>query len=238
MLLARSPILLLLLAAACGGSSVQRTTLPENVGADPRGLVGIIAPAPTTALPTALRALGVPYRLLAASQLDGPMLDGLSLVVIDEGALDDLAVAQALPRLLDDTRTSRQSLVILAQSNERGIEVLRRNAAPFEPRPITHGVSLASPPPAHRTVRTPNVIRGADLAALSERTTQFARGRNARAIIAGNLERPDSSAALLRVVYGKGAIYYAAFALTAAAADGQPAEQRMLANLVSLGPGD
>ena len=234
----RIAIALLLTIGSCGSPAHVRTTLPENVAADPRGLVGIIAPAPTTALPAALRALGVPYRLIPPADIDERQLEGLSLVVVDERAIDELAVAQALPRLFDDTRTAGRPLLILTQSNERGVEALRANAAPFEPRPVAHGVELAAPRGVHRALVAPNVLRGDDIAIFSDRTTQLVRGRNARALLAGNLDRPDSSAALVRVTYGKGAVYYVSFELTAGAADGQPAEQRLLANLVSLGPGD
>lgn len=231
------PILCCLLAA-CGGTTSGTSALPENIAAEPRGLVGIVTAAPTTSLPTALRALGVPYRSLPLADLDDAQLEGLALVVIDELALDDPAMMQSIPRMLDNTRTGGPPLLILMQSNERGTDVLRRNAAPFEARAITHGVDLVAPRSAHRALTTPNPIGPADLETYSDRTAQLARGRSVRAIIAGNLDRPDSSAAVLRAVYGKGAIYYVAFPLAARAAEGYPGDQRLLANLLSLGAGD
>jgi hypothetical protein len=226
---------LLLLAAACGTSRPAPSALPENIAADPRGAVGIIAPSPTSTLPTALRALGVPFRRLAHDDFEESMLDGLSLVVLDEGAVDDPAVPLALPRLFDRSRTAGLSLVVLAQTDETGRETLRRNLAPFEPRRVSHGIELVAPQRGHRLLVSPNTINADDLEQYAERTHQLARGKGGRAILAGNLDRPDSSAALLRVPYGKGTVLYVAFPLAARAAEGYAAEQRLLANLLSVG---
>ena len=132
----------------------------------------------------------------------------------------------------------RSVCAAIVQTTERGAEVLRHNAVPFEIRAVGHGVDLVTPQPGYRALVAPNAIGRDDLEAYSERTAQFARGRSARAIIAGNLDRPDSSAALLRAIYGKGTIFYVAFPIAAGAAEGSPADQRLLANLLSLGAGD
>jgi hypothetical protein len=230
-------ISLVIVLAACGGGTTA-SSLPENIAVDPRGMVGLIAPAPLTPLPTALRALGVPFRQLPSADLDDSHLDGLSLVVIDEGALDDPAVPDALPRLFDHARTAGLTVIMLSQSAEKGLAIMRRNSAPFEPRPITHGVDLVTPQRDHRLLRSPNVIQSIDIDGYSDRTNQFARGRGGRAILAGNIDRPDSAAALLRVPYGKGSMWYVAFPIVARAAEGFAGEQRMLANLLSIGAGD
>ena len=232
-------ILLTVLLAACGSGRPAPSLLPENIAAEPRGMLGIVATSPTTSLPTALRALGVPYRTLPIVDLDDRQFEGLSMIVFDEGSLDDPKLADALPRLFDHARTTSTPLLMLAQTHDKGRETLRMNAAPIEPRAVGYSVDLVAPQSNHRVLITPNRIDADDLEVLSESVSQLARGRSGgRAILAGNLERPDSSAALLRVPYGKGSIWYVAFPLAAPAASGLGAGQRMLANLVSLGIGD
>ena len=87
--------LLTMLAAvalcSCGSTGVLPPTYPENIGAEPRGTVGVVAPATSTTLSTALRALGVPHRVFPNGEINESQLDGLALVVIDESAFDDLA---------------------------------------------------------------------------------------------------------------------------------------------------
>jgi hypothetical protein len=227
------PVLIVTLAACGGATRSSSPTLPENIAVAPRGPIGIFAPSPTSALPTALRALGVQYRRLGFDDLDEAQLDGIGLVILDEGSFDDPAVSAALPRLFDHARTAGLVVVILAQSPEIGRDVMKANAGPIEPRTITHGVDLVAPHRDDRLLSAPNAIGRDDIEAYSDRTSQFARGRNGRAVLAGNLDRPDSSAALLGVAYGKGSMWYVAFPFVARAAEGYAADQRLLANLVS-----
>ncbi|MBC8144025.1 MAG: hypothetical protein H7X80_00490 [bacterium] len=227
-------ILTFLLFVSCGVPAVVPPSYPENILAEPRGTVGVIEVPPSTMLSTALRAIGVPHRVLKYAELDDVQLDGLALVMIDEGAFDDEIMPRALPRLLDRTRTSAVPLFILMQSPMRTSEIMRSNAAPIEPRMVEYDVSLVATQRDHRSLSWPNAIQPNDLAEFSERTVQFARARNGRAIIAGNSDLPDSSAALLRVPYGKGALWYVSFPFIDRAAEGYAADQRMLANLISV----
>lgn len=223
-----------LFLCSCGATGTIPPALPENIGAEPRGTIGIIAVPPSRELSTALRAIGVPHTKLPIGYLDDAQLDGLTMVILDEGALDDPVVPQALPRLYDHARTMGLTLFILAQQPERAAEVMRSSAGPIEPRAVDYDVTLVAPQRDHRSLGWPNAILQNDLEEFAERTMQFARGRNGRAILAGNVDRPDSSAAILRVPYGKGAIWYVAFPFVDFAADGHPADQRMLGNLVSV----
>lgn len=224
----------LLILCSCATPHELPPLLPENVAAEPRGIVGIIAAAPTSHLAIALRAIGVPHRTLAAAGLDDAHLSGLSLVLVDENAMAQSDVPLALPRIFDHARTMGIPVVVFAQNPETTADAVRTSAAPFHPRLVGYDVSLVASKPGHRVLNNPNVIGTDDLEAFSIGTRQLARGRNAVAILSGNADRPDSSAGLLRTAYGKGSVWYVAFEIIRAAADGHPSAQRLLANIASL----
>src|SRR5687767_9299231 len=140
-------ILAVVLLYSCSVQGVVPPSYPENILAEPRGTVGIIQLPPSTMLSTALRAIGVPYRILPIGELDDSHVDGLVLVMIDEGAFDDENVPRALPRLLDKARTSALPLFILSQTSERTGEIMRANAAPIEPRTVEYDVTLVAAQP-------------------------------------------------------------------------------------------
>jgi hypothetical protein len=95
-------------------------------------------------------------------------------------------------------------------------------------------VELAAPFRSHRALSIPNTVNKADLDSFSVRTTQLAFGTaSAKAILAANLQRPDSSAALLLEPNGRGSLWYCSFPIAERAAAGYEAEQKLLANLIS-----
>jgi hypothetical protein len=234
----RRLIVTLVLLASCSSPQAIPPGLPENILAEPLLSVGIVAPSPASQLATALRALGIQHRQLPHLDITDADLDGISCVIVDELALDVELVPRSLPRLYDHARASGRALIILMQSPEKGLEALRTSAGPIEARPVGYDVTLVVPQQVHRVLMWPNAISTDDVASYSGRTRQLARGKNGRAVLAGNYDRPDSSAAILRSQYNKGSVWYVAFPFIDRAADGHAAEQRLLGNLMSIGLGD
>ena len=106
------------------------------------------------------------------------------------------------------------------------------------PREPGYTLTIGAPEPRHPVLVRPNIVTPGDIDSLSQRARRLVRGsRNARAILAGNLQRPDSSAAILRDPTGAGAIWYVAFPVARRAAAGYEAEQKLLANLLSFREG-
>jgi hypothetical protein len=226
---------LLALLAGCGSTQhVSSPTLPSNVMAQPRGIVGIITAPESSALPTALRAIGVPFQRIAVTPLGRADLFTLPIVIIDEEAFEDDAVAKAYPLLLDHATKYGLTIVLLRQKSETLGKLMRRLPHAVVPRELSYTIALATPRKDDPVMRIPNTLTRANFDSLSRHTTQLVHGGpDARAIISANLDAPDSSAAMLWEPFKRGASWYLSFPMIARAAAGFEAEQKILANLVS-----
>jgi hypothetical protein len=227
----------LLLIATIAGCSKKPAPLPvilpENIMARPIGTVGVVTLAEPSNLAISMRALGVPYRRIPIDSILRVDLDDIRMLFLDEGIMEDQRILDLYPRLIEIVGRGMR-LVILQQQPALTAKMLQKSRQVIVAREVDHSINLKLPRPGHPLVASPNIITAADLDSLSRFAHQLARGSaDARALIAGNVERPDSSAALLWNPLGRGALYYVAFPLTARSALGYAAEQRVLANLVS-----
>jgi hypothetical protein len=229
LLLAALPLLLF----GCGGRPIITRVLPENVMAQPVGTVGIISLNDSSAIITAMRALGIPFHRIPVDSIERVERYGFRQLLMDEDLLEDEGVMKGYRGFLDHIRKG-STLILLRQKPE----VMRRLAEPavtVVPREVEYSITLLLPRGDHPLVTTPNHLLRRDLDSLSPFTHQLSHGdRSARAVIAANLQSPDSSAALLVQPAGRGAIWYVAFPIAQRAAAGYEAEQKLLANLVSF----
>lgn len=227
-------LLCALLLTGCGSAPVRLpAVMPENVALHPIGRVGVVTLAEPASLSTSIRALGVPFRRVPVDSLRRHDLSDLSFVIVDERALDDPRVDAGIFALFEYARTGGR-LILLQQQPEAFIKLLPRTTETVLARPVEYAITLRTPMPEHPLLNRPNAITAGHLDSLSRGTRQLAQGSaNARAILAGNLDRPDSSAALLREPMGRGVVWYIAFPVATRAALGYEAEQKLLANLLS-----
>lgn len=217
----------------CGGGVRSATNkLPENIMVQPQGTVGIISVESRSQLPTALRALGIPYRRLAPASLAKIDLKEFAAIVIDEEALDDDGVLGAYRTLLAHVRSGGTMLVLRQEPKPLTKATLRFRS--ITAQDVDFGMNLVAIRKSDPMITTPNKITREDLDSLSRNARQIARGgSDARGIISGNLTAPDSSAILLWDPVDQGVIWYLSIAVTARAAAGFEAEQKLLANLLS-----
>jgi hypothetical protein len=228
--------ILILIGSGCGSTPTVTRVLPENIMAQPVGTVGVVSLTDGSPLLTSLRALGIPYRRIPVDSLSRLERYTFPQVVLDEELLEDERASKAYRLIIDKVR-SGPTLILLHQNPET-LQKLTSAAATLIPRGVEYTITLVIPRTGHPVMTTPNMIRRADLDSLSPRTRQLALGgRGARAVIAANLQSPDSSAALLLEPAGKGTIWYVAMPVTTRAAAGYEAEQKILANLLSFKPG-
>jgi hypothetical protein len=225
--------IVLALASGCGSPPVITTVLPENVMAHPPHVVGVVSLDTASPIYTALRALGVRYHRVPIDSLTRYDRYRLPIVILDRELLEDERVAGAWQIFLDHIRKGGTTLMLLQQQPE----TMRKLASRYSnvlPRPVAYSLSLVLPQPDHPVATTPNRILDEDLDSLSLYANQLALGdRQARAIISANLQSPDSSAAILLAPNGRGAVWYIGMPIMARAAAGYPAEQRLLANILS-----
>jgi len=226
--------LLLLLAGCASAPKVSAPSLPSNVMAQPYGTVGIITAPGSTSLPTALRAIGVPYQPVAIAPLGRADLFTLPIVIVDEDAFEDDAVAKAYPQVLDHAEKYGLTVIVLRQRSKTLGKLMPNLTHRVVARDVEYRLGLATARRNDRVMQLPNRIDPDNFDSLSVRTNQLVHGgADARAIISANLEAPDSSAAMLWEPFRRGATWYLSFPLTARAAAGFEAEQKILANLIS-----
>lgn len=237
-MLQRSLSVIATLALLIGCGSAPRPTLPRrlpaNVMAQPRGTVGIVVVNYASPLPTALRTIGAPYRLLPLAQVQHLDLTQHQVIIVDEYAMEEDKTFAAYDHLVDNARKNAGTLIVLHQSTETLQRAARTARYRLQAREAEYRLTFAAPRRDDPVMTTPNSITRSDLDSLSPTTHQLVfGGPDARAIISANLVAPDSSATLLWEPLDRGAIWYMTFPIAARAADGYATEQRLLANLVS-----
>jgi hypothetical protein len=229
-------LLLILIGSGCGSTPTVTRVLPENIMAQPVGRVGVVALTDGSPLLTSLRALGIPYGRIPIDSLAHLERYDFPQVILDEELLEDERASKAYRLVVDRIRTG--PTLILLQQHPETLQKLTSTATTLVPRGVEYTITLVIPRTNHPVMTTPNLIRRADLDSLSPRTRQLVLGgKGARAVLAANLQSPESSAALQLEPAGKGAIWYVAMPVTARAAAGYEAEQKILANLLSFKPG-
>ncbi len=227
-------MLLALLAPGCGGKQPILRLLPENIMANPRGTVGVIAPFDRSELLVALRALGIPYTRITLADGARQDLTPYTVLMIDEDAMEYTEALQAYSRLLAHVSKNGATVIMLNQRTKTLQKAGAGTPLKLAPRDLEYTVVLAPPLLDDPIMRQPNQITRTNLDSLSRRTAQLVTGgEHARALLAANLQTPDASAALLWEKLGKGTVWYLAFPVAAHAAAGHEAEQKLLANLLS-----
>ncbi len=237
----------LLVAAAligvsgCGGTTtVAFNHLPGNVMAHPFGRAEIISSAASPEVATALRALGIPAHVVPFDSVDDIGARPDPFVVVAEHALDDQRLLGSLPIVLESVR--RGGTVLMLVQSPESLHLLRaRYGNIAEPKVVDHSLQLVRPRreiPPMAAMDRPNEVRNSDLdsLALGARQVVVLSG-DARAVIAASLLSPDSSAVLTWQPFGHGQLWYLAAPVSARAASGYGAEQRLLANLMSYATG-
>ncbi len=155
-------------------------------------------------------------------------------MIVDEEAFEDDAVAKAYPQVLDHAAKYGLTVIVLRQRSKTLGKLMPNLAHPVIARDVEYRIALATARRGDRVMNVPNSIDPDNFDSLSARTAQLVHGgADARAIISANLDAPDSSAAMLWEPFRRGATWYLSFPLTARAAAGFEAEQKILANLVS-----
>lgn len=226
--------LLLLLMAGCSGSKPIPRVLPGNIMAHPRGTIGVIAPLERSDLLVALRALGVPYSRIPLADFARHDLTPYTVMMVDEEAMEYTETLQAYNRLLAHTSKNGTTLIVMTQQTKTLLKAGAGVPLKLSPRDLEYQVVLAPSLRGDPVIERPNQLTRADLDSVSKRTGQLVfGGENGRAILAANLQAPDSSAALFWEPLGKGSVWYLSFPVTAHAAAGYEAEQKLIANLVS-----
>jgi hypothetical protein len=217
----------------CSSPPVIRHVLPENIMVHPPQVVGVVTLEAGSPIYTALRALGVPWHRIPIDSLVRIDRYGLPVVIMDENLLEDERVTGAYPVFLDHVRKGGITLLMLQQNPETMQKLFSRYST-TRPRQVEYTLHLVMPRPEHPAVTIPNRITQEDLDSLSLHVHQLAMSdKSGQALLSANLQAPDSSAALLLTPAGKGAVWYASFPFMERAAAGYPAEQRLLANLLS-----
>ncbi|MDB5035770.1 MAG: hypothetical protein JWQ98_3011 [Chlorobi bacterium] len=226
--------LLMALATGCGGTKQITTSgLASNVMAQPRGTIGILTAAAPSELPLALQALGIPYKRLASQTLREDLFT-MQIVMVDEGALDDEAAVREYARILDHAAQYGIIVVLLHQDSRTMRRVVGKLKHKVYPRDVEYGIRLTTTKGADPVLNYPNPLTRTNYDSIGGRVTQLVSGgRDARGIIAANVEAPDSSAAMLWEPFEKGFVWYVSVPITAHAAAGYEAEQKLIANLVS-----
>jgi hypothetical protein len=230
----RAATLLLTLAAGCGGAQrITTSGLPANVMAQPRGTVGILTTTASSDLSRALRALGIPHKRLASQTLREDLFT-MQIVMVDEDALDDDATVREYARILDHAAQYGTVVVLLHQDSKTMRNIAGKLRHKVYPRDVEYGIRLVTTKKSDPVLNYPNTLTRTNYDSLGARARQLVSGgSDARGIIAANVESPDSSATMLWEPFEKGFVWYLSVPVTAHAAAGYEAEQKLLANLVS-----
>jgi hypothetical protein len=206
--------------------------LPENVMVHPPQTVGVITLEAQSPIYTALRALGVSWHRIPIDSLVRFDRYRLPIVIMEENLLEDERVAGAYRVFLDHIR--KGTTLLMLQQNPETMQKMASRYSTTKSRQVDYTLHLVMPRPEHPAVSTPNQLTQADMDSLSLDVHQLAfSDKYAFAMISANLQSPDSSAALLLTTAGQGAVWYATFPFMTRAAAGYPAEQKLLANLLS-----
>ena len=229
-------VVAMLAAGGCAGTpkpTVART-LVANILAEPRGTIGLVLADYSSPTPTAFRALGIPFRAIPLAQATTADFSVFQTVMLDEDALSADKGYAAYGSLIEAVKKHGLTLVVLRQTTELLAKASRVLPYQLSPRDVEFQLTLATPRRTDPMMRAPNEIGREDLDSMSRQTRQLATGGpDSRAIISANLVSPDASAALLWEPFHNGAVWYVSFPITARAAAGRVAEQKLLANLAS-----
>ncbi|HET9065396.1 MAG TPA: PIG-L family deacetylase [Gemmatimonadales bacterium] len=215
------------------------TIAPVRFAGDRR--IGYVRGA-ADAIPEALSAAGVPFRLLAPAELEGPALDSLDVLVIGPRAYEvDPAVGRANPRLLAFARGGGTLLVQYQQ--------YQYVAGGFAPYPITIGRPHDRITDEHSPVRWlpgsealaagPNPMTATDWEGwVQERGLYFAATWDSA--WTPMLEMTDPGEAPIRggvlvATYGRGRVVYAGLAFFRQLPAAVPGAWRLFANLLAIG---
>jgi hypothetical protein len=216
----------------CSSPPVIKHVLPENVMVHPPPTVGVVALDAQSPIYTALRALGVPWHRIPIDSLVRFDRYTLPVVIMDENLLEDERVAGAWPVFLDHIR--KGTTLVMLKQNPGTMQKMASRYSTTRARQVDYTLHLVLPRPEHPAVSIPNRLTQDDLDSLSLDVHQLAfSDKSALALVSANLQSPDSSAALLLTTAGRGAVWYATFPFMRRAAAGYPAEQKLLANLLS-----
>ncbi|MBS1912002.1 MAG: hypothetical protein JST22_08460 [Bacteroidetes bacterium] len=202
--------------------------------AQPRGAIGLVLANSASPLPTAMRALGIPFRALPLALIPKTDLSSYQILVVDELALDQDVGFAAYASMIDNVKQHGLTLLLLYQQTPTIVKATK--ALPFKlyPRDVEYRLSLTSPRHDDPVMTSPNTITTANLDSMSMRTHQLVHGGpDSRAIVSANLDNPDSSGVFVWEPRDRGAIWYIALPIAARAADGYEAEQKVLANFMS-----
>lgn len=225
--------------AGCGGAKPvpRKITLPENVIAHPPSMSVIVTRPGPTSLATSLRALGVRFSRVTIVEKREMVLPETPVIILDEEALVDEEVLRQYPELLRWTKEGG-TLIILRQ-DPRTMQTLRaRGHGDVASREVSYRVELHPAGDREPLLSWPNPISRADLDSLGLEAHQLAFGNSeSKVLLAGNTQHVDSSATILVEPFGAGTLWYVGVPIAARAATGLPAEQKMLANLLTaVGP--
>jgi hypothetical protein len=216
----------------CSSPPVITHVLPENIMVHPPHTVGVITLEAQSPIYTTLRALGVPWHRIPIDSLVRFDRYTLPIVIMDENLLEDERVAGAWPVFLDHIR--KGTTLLMLQQNPETMQKMASRYSTTRSRQVDYTLHLVMPRPEHPAVSIPNRLTQVDLDSLSLNAHQLAfSDKTALALVSANLQSPDSSAALLLTPAGRGAVWYASFPFMTRAAAGYPAEQKLLANLLS-----
>lgn len=226
-------LLAFLVCAGCGTATEHATrSLPENIMAHPAGTVGLLTASPASALPTALRALGIPYVQITPENFMKSDLALYPTYLLDELALDEEKMAPIYRRAMQETRYGKT--FIMLRQNMKPLAAITAPIRRITPRDVDFGLRLVSIRPSDPMLNHPNDITRADMDSLARGASQIvAGGPDARAILSSNTNDADRAALLLWDPYENGAVWYLSIPIVARAAAGHPAEQKLLANLLS-----
>lgn len=226
-------LLLLLLSGGCGSSTEHATrSLPENIMAHPSGTVAVVTASAASSLPTALRALGIPYVLITPENVAKHDLALYKTYLLDEMALDEERITPIYKRVMLETKYGK-TFVMLHQ-NVKPLAAVSEPNRRITPRDVDFGLRLVSIRPSDPMLNNPNDITRADMDSLGREASQIvAGGPDARAILSSNTNDADRAALLLWDPYETGAVWYLSIPIVARAAAGIAAEQKLLANLLS-----
>lgn len=233
LLLAHLAIAIALSSTGCGsGGSGATRSLPGNIMARPNGIVGVVTVGAISSLPTALRALGVPFEQISTEGFGKRDLTRYKTIVIDEFAFDEESLGPIYRRIMLEVKYGR-TLIILRQQEKR-LPVVTGPVRRITAREIDFGVRLTTVRRTDPMLTSPNAITRENLDSLAREARQLASGGpTSRAIISSTTSEADRAALLLWEPYEDGAVWYLAIPIVARAAAGLEAEQKLLANLLS-----
>lgn len=192
------------------------------------------------AIPEALAAAGVPFRLLVDADLDGPLLDSLDVVVIGPRAYEtSSAVRTAHPRLLRFAEAGGTLIIQYQQYQfvQGGFTPLPFTIARPHDRVTDETAAVRWLDPSTPLARTPNRITDADFDDwVQERGLYFANTWDQRWTPLLEMDEPDESpkrGGLLVADLGRGRVIYTGLAFFRQLPAAVPGAWRLFANLLA-----